>query len=299
MINVNSKMHPQVFISYSSSKKEWVENLSTRLLADGVYTKVDILNLDYGNDVNVFMESIVNDKTIDYVLMICDKTYADKADARKGGVGSEAIIISSEIYGKIKQNKYIPVLVERDGDGKPYLPLFLKSCRFIDFSEEKEFETKYKELLRHIYKKSNSNKPQLGEQPKWLNDETEEKIMLNNSNSSNANKDNIFVDDVINESNKLKLNQIQNYGRELGQKEQTLRIAKKILEHNFRLHFSQLGQQSAIHNTFDESETGYCQLVSDYNELITEINLFCGSNIQPKFFYPKFDEDTGEINYDE
>ena len=109
----------------------------------------------------------------------------------------------------------------------------------------------------------------------------------------------ILIAAVFGASIVSKRTQMRKYSKKLVSTENNLRVAKSLLEHNFDSHLKQIGQQSAIHNTFDESKISYCQLVSDYNELITEINLFCGSNIQPKFFYPKFDEDTGEINYEE
>lgn len=36
--------------------------------------------------------------------LVCDRTYVDKADGRSGGVGTEAQIISAEIYSKQAQD---------------------------------------------------------------------------------------------------------------------------------------------------------------------------------------------------
>ena len=61
------KKTPKIFISYSWSVQEWVEGLANRLMNDGVETILDIWDLKEGQDKYVFMESMVNDKTIDFV----------------------------------------------------------------------------------------------------------------------------------------------------------------------------------------------------------------------------------------
>lgn len=83
---------PKAFISYSwtslahqSTVKQWAE----RLLADGVNVVMDIFDLKEGHDKYAFMEQMVTDPTVTHVLVMCDKAYAEKADARKAGVGTE------------------------------------------------------------------------------------------------------------------------------------------------------------------------------------------------------------------
>ena len=166
---MNKLGNPKVSVSYSTPKQDWVENLSKRLREVGVDTTVDIWDLKPGHDINVFMEEMVRDDTIDYVLIICDKTYMDKANNRKGGVGTETTIISSELYGKPEQEKFIPIVIEKDNNGIACVPTYLKSRKYIDFSTEDKFESSYKELLDHIY--GENNKPPLGEKPQWINTE--------------------------------------------------------------------------------------------------------------------------------
>ena len=81
-----------------------------RLVSDGVDTILDKWNLKEGQDLNQFMESMVSDKSIDRVLIILTKKYAEKANDRIGGVGKETLIISSEVYEKASQTKFIPVV---------------------------------------------------------------------------------------------------------------------------------------------------------------------------------------------
>ena len=105
---------PKVFISYSWSSDALVLELAQRLYSHGVEVVLDKWDLKEGQDKYVFMERCVSDPTITKVLIICDKAYAQKANDRTGGVGDETVIISSEIYGNAKQEKFIPIIAERD-----------------------------------------------------------------------------------------------------------------------------------------------------------------------------------------
>lgn len=81
---------PKVFISYSwkpEENKQRVEELSRRLTDDGVYVVIDIWDLHAGQDKNAYMEQMVSsDPTVDKVLLVCNKEYAEKANSRQGGV---------------------------------------------------------------------------------------------------------------------------------------------------------------------------------------------------------------------
>lgn len=60
------------------------------------------------------MEQMLNELTAKKVLLICNKEYTEKANARKGGVGIESTIVSEEIYNNAEQTKFIPVIFESD-----------------------------------------------------------------------------------------------------------------------------------------------------------------------------------------
>ena len=122
---------PKVFISYSWSSDALVLDLAQRLVSHGVDVVLDKWELKEGNDKYKFMERCVNDADITKVLIICDKAYAQKANDRTGGVGDETVIISSEIYGNAKQEKFIPIIAERDEEGKEYVPIYIKTRIYI------------------------------------------------------------------------------------------------------------------------------------------------------------------------
>ncbi|WP_434047589.1 MULTISPECIES: toll/interleukin-1 receptor domain-containing protein [Sorangium] len=161
----------RIFISYSWSSQAHqaaVIELAEKLVSDGIDVILDVWEVKEGHDLISFMEKMVTDASVQKVLLICDRVYAQKANDRKGGVGTESQIISPEVYGKVDQSKFIPVLFERDDDGKDCLPVFLKSRMYIDFSSiEKKYEN-YEQLLRAIYNQPLHKKPKLGSPPSHL-----------------------------------------------------------------------------------------------------------------------------------
>jgi len=104
--------------------------------------------------------------------LICNKTYKEKADGRKGGVGTESMIMSSEIYAKADQDKFIPLIFEADEYNKPYTPIFVHSRVYLDFKNEDVFETSYEQLIRNIFEKPTYKRPPIGIRPSYLNDDT-------------------------------------------------------------------------------------------------------------------------------
>ena len=93
-------MQPKAFISYSWTSEQhqnFVRELAERLISDGVEVVMDVFDLKEGQDKYACMERMVTDQTVTHVLAFCDKAYAEKADARRAGVGTESQILSKEI----------------------------------------------------------------------------------------------------------------------------------------------------------------------------------------------------------
>lgn len=164
---------PKVFISYSwrpvTHKQKTIE-LAKRLSNDGVHVIIDEWDLKEGQDKYQFMEQMVNDPEIKRALLICNKDYTEKANAKKGGVGVESLIISDEIYSKAEQKKFIPIVFERNEDGHAYLPTFIKTRIYIDLSDEDNFEDEYEKLLRNIFESPASRRPVIGTRPSYLDE---------------------------------------------------------------------------------------------------------------------------------
>ncbi len=161
----------KLFISYSWSSEvhqEWVLNLATELRDNGVDVIIDKWDLRAGQDAYAFMEKMVTDPAIQKVLLICDRRYAEKANARSGGVGTETQIISTEIYNKREQTKFVVAVTELDESGQAYLPAYYKSRIYVDFSNPKRYSNGLEELLRWIYDKPRYSKPKIGSAPGFL-----------------------------------------------------------------------------------------------------------------------------------
>lgn len=164
-------LNPKVFLSYSwtdSDHEVFVLELATALRSHGIDVKLDKWDLLPGQDKFAFMESMVTDPTMSKVLIICDRRYMEKADARAGGVGTETQIVSQELYTRVDQTKFIPVVREYDGEGKACLPVYLKSRIYVDVSGDDQYGEGLDRLLRLIYDKPQFPRPALGAAPTYL-----------------------------------------------------------------------------------------------------------------------------------
>src|SRR5262245_40900877 len=86
--------NPKLFVSYSwttPNHEAWVLKLAIDLVESGVDVIIDKWHLREGQDADKFMEQMVTDPNIKKVILVCDQAYAEKADARKGGVGSRVM----------------------------------------------------------------------------------------------------------------------------------------------------------------------------------------------------------------
>lgn len=167
-------MKPKVFISYSwssQSHQDLVREWAERLVADGVDVVLDLFDLKEGHDKYAFMERMVTDPDVTHVLVVCDKQYAEKADARVKGVGTESQIISREVYEKVKQSKFIPIVSEIADDSTPFLPTFLKSRIWLNFASPESVNGNWERLIRLLFGKPLNQKPALGKPPAYITDD--------------------------------------------------------------------------------------------------------------------------------
>ena len=167
----NKIEHPKVFISYSWSSKEYEEkvmNFAVKLREDGIDVVIDKWDMQAGNDTISFMERNVKDPSVNFVLMLLDKKYAEKADNRSGGVGIETQVISKKVYDDVEQSKFIPIVFDRE-DNEVYIPTYLKSRFYYDLTKD-NFEEEYVKLVKQLYGRQIYYKPELGNRPKWVDD---------------------------------------------------------------------------------------------------------------------------------
>lgn len=138
------------------------------MVKDGIDVVLDLWELKEGDDKFAFMEKMVTDESVTHVLVFSDLEYSKKADARKSGVGTESQIISNEIYSKVQQSKFIPIVCECDDSGEPFLPVFFKSRIWIDFSSPEAANDNWERLIRVVYGKPAHEKPALGRPPTYV-----------------------------------------------------------------------------------------------------------------------------------
>ncbi len=170
-----SEKIPKVFISYSWSSQEHkdrVRNWADQLLNDGIEVVLDEYDLQEGDDKFVFMEKMVNDDSVTQVLVFSDKSYSEKANSREAGVGTESQIISKKIYEKTQQSKFLPIVCEFDEKGEPYLPTFLRSRIYIDFSSDELVNKNWEGLIRNLYGQPTHRKPDRGDPPLYITDDS-------------------------------------------------------------------------------------------------------------------------------
>lgn len=145
--------------------------IADRLMEEGgIDVVIDDYDLKEGQDVNVFMERLKHDESLHFCLILSDSAYARKANERKKGVGTEAQIISKEIYDSVDQTRFVPVVMENDDQGKPCLPIFLQSRKFIDFSSPEKRNQNWERLVRLLHGKPARVKPTVGSAPDFLDE---------------------------------------------------------------------------------------------------------------------------------
>ena len=163
--------NPKVFISYAWGDEEYqnqVLALATQLVGDGIDVVLDKWDLTEGNDTYAFMEKCATDPTITNVLMLLDPIYAKKADEHTGGVGTETQIISAKVYQEVTQDKFIPVIMQRDEEGNVSKPTYLQGRLHFDLSIPERFDKEYQRLVKKLYGEEVSKKPEIGNKPEWV-----------------------------------------------------------------------------------------------------------------------------------
>lgn len=163
----------RVFISYAWTLddpdfKPAVIELADELRQNGIDAILDETHLRPGYDANAFMEQ--NATGADKVLCLCNREYAEKADARKGGAGTEAQVLSPQVFTQIKQERIIPVLFGTD-DGNAYRPTFLSHLIYVDLRLPQRRYDNFEELMRVIFDQPRHVPRELGSVPSFVTEE--------------------------------------------------------------------------------------------------------------------------------
>jgi TIR domain-containing protein len=155
---------PIVFISYSHDSphhKAWVLKLASDLREQGIDVILDRWDLVAGQDISMLMQKGI--EGADRGLMICSADYVQKAEAGRGGVGYERLIVTAEVVQSIDTIKFIPIL--RGNNSSKKVPQFMGPRLYIDFEDDAAYAVKLEELAREIHGVPALSKPPLGENP--------------------------------------------------------------------------------------------------------------------------------------
>lgn len=143
---------PKVALSYSHSDKyhDKLMLFVKKLEENDIETIYDKKNLSPGTELTLFMENLTLNEDIDYVIVVCEKTYRDKADKEtKGGVRYEARNLRHLIQEGLG-DRIIPVVFEHDDKGA-VRPKFLLPSTYIDVSNDIDFSgDEFLKLVKHI-----------------------------------------------------------------------------------------------------------------------------------------------------
>jgi hypothetical protein len=157
--------NPTCFLSYAWEGKRherWVRRLAEALVSNGIVTHLDLWETHLGMDLPAYMEKAIQESQ--FVTLICTPRYAERANARLGGVGYEAGVITGEMFTAMSsRKKFIPVL--RGRDPQESLPSFLKSRKYLDARSTRRFETYVRELLHHLWDQPAASSPPIGPRP--------------------------------------------------------------------------------------------------------------------------------------
>jgi hypothetical protein len=158
---------PTAFISYSWDSEEhklWVRHLAEKLRSQGVKVILDQWHLNVGGDRTYFMETSIT--ASDFVVIICTTGYVAKGNKRDGGVGYEAMIITSQLARNIHQDKFIPVLRSGNWDDSS-VPIWLQSKIGVDLRGDPYDRRQYDILIRGLHK-AHDIAPPVGSKPVFV-----------------------------------------------------------------------------------------------------------------------------------
>jgi hypothetical protein len=174
-MNDDSPSEPKLFISYSWSSSDheaWVLRFAEGLASQGIHVILDKWDLQPGHDAHAFMESMITDLTVSKVVLICDQMYVDKSNGRLGGVGTEAQIITPELYAKKEQDKFVAVVCERSNEGKPFIPVYYGSRIYIDLTNPSTYGEEFDRIVRWAWGQPLYVRPEKGACPGFITAKT-------------------------------------------------------------------------------------------------------------------------------
>jgi hypothetical protein len=101
--------------------------------------------------------------SVGIVVIVCTPAYAAKGNKRDGGVGYEAMIVTSQLARNILQDKFIPVLRSGEWDDSA-VPIWLQSKIGVDLRGDPYDRKQYDILIQGLHK-AHDVAPPVGPRP--------------------------------------------------------------------------------------------------------------------------------------
>ncbi|KGO32420.1 hypothetical protein ACKP2L_07150 [Oenococcus alcoholitolerans] len=80
------------------------------------------------------MEKSLTRPDVDYIIVLCDQDYKDKADKKDGsGASTESTIMTPKVYDSVENTCIIPLAVDFNAEGKAIVSTFLATKKYIKF----------------------------------------------------------------------------------------------------------------------------------------------------------------------
>ncbi len=170
---------PVLFISYSWTSPDHEQRVLA--LAEELRStqrldvRIDKWHLLTGDDAYAFMEQGI--ANADKVLIVSDCAYVVKADGRTGGAGTEAQVITPELYKDYPDTradrpmgKYAVAVTERDPDGEMCVPRFYAGRIHVDLTDPGRHADAVEQIGRWAHDKPAHTPPPIGGDPAYLDD---------------------------------------------------------------------------------------------------------------------------------
>lgn len=159
------KNHPTAFISYSWDSvdhQRWVVGLTNKLRAEGgVEANIDVFETQ-SKTTNLNKMMVEQIRINDFIIVVLTEKYAAKANEFAGGVGFESILT----LPILRKNPDKLIFITRNkGDFQEAFPFHLEDYYAIDFSNDKEYEEKFVELVHRLHKRELYEKSPVGPVP--------------------------------------------------------------------------------------------------------------------------------------
>lgn len=139
----------KVFISYSyddDDHKKWVLNLANKLEKyRDFHITLDQYDLSPFDEKNLFMEKAISES--DIIIVVATENYVQKANKRKGGVGTETSMAAARHFSEIDKNGRSNIIAITKSNKYTVLPTYLNNVKIRLNFDTGDFLENFEQLI--------------------------------------------------------------------------------------------------------------------------------------------------------